>query len=60
MMVNSSTNINKTNNHLSPKESLNNDGQQFHQYQQNKQSPLTVVCFVDIGGTVNHHCLNFL
>ena len=30
MMVNSSININKT------KESLNNGGQQFHQYQQNK------------------------
>ena len=30
-MVNNSTNINKT------KESLNNDGQQFHQYQQNKR-----------------------
>ena len=40
-MVNNSTNINKTNNHLSPKESLNSDGQQFHQYPQNKQSPLT-------------------
>ena len=40
-MVNSSTNINKINNHLSPKESLNSNGQQFHQYQQNKQSPLT-------------------
>jgi hypothetical protein len=37
-MVNNSTNINKTNNHLSPKESLNSDGQQFHQYQQNQQS----------------------
>ena len=60
-MVNNSTNINKTNNNLSPKESfkqwwstippistkqtiishlkkaLNSDGQQFHQYQQNKQ-----------------------
>jgi hypothetical protein len=24
------------------KESLNSDGQQFHQYQQNKQSPLIV------------------
>jgi len=24
------------------KESLNNDGQQFHQYQQNEQSPLTI------------------
>ena len=35
------TNINKTNNHFSSKESLNSDGQQFHQYQQNKQSPLT-------------------
>ena len=40
-MVNYSTNISKTNNNLSPKESLNSDGQQFHQYQQNKQSPLT-------------------
>jgi hypothetical protein len=40
-MVNNSTNINNTNNHLSPKESLKSDGQQFYQYQQNKQSPLT-------------------
>ena len=40
-MVNNSTNINKTNNYLSPKESLNNDGQLFHQYQQNKQLLLT-------------------
>ena len=40
-MVNYSTSINKTNNHLSPKESLNSDGQLFYQYQQNKQSPLT-------------------
>ena len=31
-MVNNSTNINMTNNHLLPKESLNSDGQQFHQY----------------------------
>jgi hypothetical protein len=30
--------INKTNNHLSPKESLNSDGQPFYQYQQNQQS----------------------
>jgi hypothetical protein len=30
-------NFTKTNNNLSPKEGLNNDGQQFHQYQQNKQ-----------------------
>jgi len=29
-MVNNSTNINKTNNHISPKESLNSDGQQFY------------------------------
>jgi hypothetical protein len=40
-MVNNSTNINKTNNHLPPKESLNSDGQQSHQYQQNQQPPLT-------------------
>jgi GTP-sensing pleiotropic transcriptional regulator CodY len=32
MMVNNSTNINKT------KESLNSDGQQFHQYQQRKRN----------------------
>ena len=35
------TSINKTNNHLSPKESLYSDGPRLHQYQQNKQSPLT-------------------
>jgi hypothetical protein len=35
------TNISKANNHLSPKENLNSDSQLFHQYQQNKQSPLT-------------------
>jgi hypothetical protein len=40
-MDNNPTNINKTNNHLSPKESLNSDGQQFHQYQQNQQPTLT-------------------
>ena len=36
-MVNNSTNINKTNNNLSPKEILNSDGQQFYLNQQNKQ-----------------------
>jgi hypothetical protein len=36
-MVNNSTNINKTNNNLSPKEVLSSEGQQFHQYHQNKQ-----------------------
>ena len=40
-MVNNSTNINKRNNRISPKESLNSDGQQFYQYQQNVQSHLT-------------------
>ena len=30
-MVNNSTNINKTNNHFSPKESLNSDDQQNKQ-----------------------------
>jgi hypothetical protein len=47
-MVNNSTNINKVNNHLSPKESLNNDGQQFHQYQQSEQSPLTLLILVEL------------
>ena len=37
-MVNNSTNINKTSNNLSPKVSLNSEGQQFHQYQQNKNN----------------------
>jgi hypothetical protein len=37
-MVNISTNINKTNNHFSPKESCNSGGHQLHKYQQNKQS----------------------
>jgi hypothetical protein len=40
-MDNNSININKTNNPLSPKESLNSDDQQFYQYQQNEQSHLT-------------------
>ena len=40
-MVNHFTNISKANNHLSPKESLNSNGQPFHQYQQSKQPPLT-------------------
>jgi hypothetical protein len=57
-MVNNSTNIKKA------KESLNSDGQQFHQYQQNKRKFkqwLTIpLSFVDIGGIVDHHCLNFL
>ena len=33
--------INKVNNHLSPKESLNSDGQQLYQYQQSEQPPVT-------------------
>jgi hypothetical protein len=39
-MVNNPININKVNNHLSPKESLNSDGQQFYQYQQSEQPPV--------------------
>jgi hypothetical protein len=35
-MFNNSTNINKTNKYLSPKESLNSDVQQFYQYQQKR------------------------
>ena len=53
LIVSSSTNINKTSNHLSPqiiehKKIIGNPGQvqtidcqQFHQYQQNQQSPLS-------------------
>jgi hypothetical protein len=65
-------NINKTNNHLSPKESLNSDGPLFHQYQQSEQShlksklkqrwstipPISSKRFVDIGEIVDHQCLN--
>jgi hypothetical protein len=40
-MDNNYTDINKTNNHLTPKKSLNSDGQQLHWHQQHKQSPLT-------------------
>jgi hypothetical protein len=40
-MVINYTDIHKMNNHLTPKEGLNSDGQQLHQYQQNEQSPLT-------------------
>ena len=42
-MVNNSTNINKKNNPLSPKESLNSDGQQFSDCQpiSTKQ---TIIC----------------
>ena len=38
MMVNNSTNINKTNNNISPKRSLNSDCQQFYQNQQNNNN----------------------
>ena len=42
VMVNDSTNINKTNNHLSPKESFNSNGQRFiNQHQQSKQPLFT-------------------
>ena len=40
-MVNHAANIRKTNNHLSPKENLNSDGQQYRQYPQNKRAYLT-------------------
>jgi hypothetical protein len=62
-MVNNSININKVNNHLSPKESLNSDDQQLYQYQESEQPPVrwqVVVHFVDIDRIVDHHCLNFL
>jgi hypothetical protein len=41
VMINNSININKVNNHLSPKESLNSDDQQLYEYQQSEQPPVT-------------------
>ena len=41
-MVNNSTNINKTNNNLSPKESVNSDGQQFKNNNLSKESDSTI------------------
>jgi hypothetical protein len=65
-MVNNTININKT------KESLNSDGQQYHQYQQNKgkfkQRWSTIpsistkqkkVQTVMVNNIVDHRCLNF-
>jgi hypothetical protein len=51
-MVNNSSNTNK------PKESLNSDGQQFYQYQEELLTITvqTFFWFVDIGGIVDHHC----
>jgi hypothetical protein len=40
-MVINYTDINNMDNHLSPNESFNSDGQQLHKHQQNEQSPLT-------------------
>jgi hypothetical protein len=42
-MVNNSTNINKTNNNLSPKESLNSDGQHFINKTNNNRSPKEIL-----------------
>jgi hypothetical protein len=51
-MDNNYTDINKTNIHLSPKESLNSNGEQSHRE--------VIVCFVDVSVIVVHDCLNFL
>jgi phage anti-repressor protein len=62
-MVNNSININKT------KEGLISDGQQFHQYQQNKRKfnqwwsttpSISTKQKKDFRGVVDHHWLNFL
>jgi hypothetical protein len=42
-MVNNSTNITKTNNNLSPKESLSSDGQQFINKTNNNRSPKEIL-----------------
>ena len=52
-MVNNSTNINKPNNHLSTqiiKESLNGDGQQFHQYHQTNNHLSTQIIKESLNG----------
>jgi hypothetical protein len=76
-MVNHFTNINKTNNKqwwstiplISAKQTINSDGQQLHQYQQNEQQTVMVNNFTNInktnnnvyiGGIVVHHCLLFV
>jgi hypothetical protein len=41
--VNNSTNITKTNNNLSPKESLDSDGQQFINKTNNNRSPKEIL-----------------
>ena len=50
-MVNNPTNINTTNHHISPKEYLNSEDQQFHQYQQ--KSPLTWTHWVMVNNSTN-------
>jgi hypothetical protein len=50
-MVNYSTNINKTNIHLSPKESINSES--FFRWE-------VIVCLVDFGRIIDQHCLKFL
>ena len=42
--------------HLSWKESLNSDGQQFYQYQQNEQSPLISTHWIKINLVVMKNC----
>jgi hypothetical protein len=48
MTVNNSTNINKANSHLYDNIYINNDGQQFHQYQENEQSPCMTIFMINI------------
>jgi hypothetical protein len=58
-MVNNSTNINKVNNHLSPKESLNSDGQQFYQYGSQLELLETTIdnCVYSLFITYPHPCM---
>ena len=55
-MVINYNNINKTNNHLSPKERLNSDSQQFHQNQQ--ESPLTSTHWMMVNISTNINKMN--
>jgi hypothetical protein len=59
-MVIKSTNINKTNNHLSPKECLNSDGHQVHQYQQNNHLSSSQLNWNMVESGIKHHSQSFL
>jgi hypothetical protein len=61
VMGNNSTNINKTNNHLSTvmvnnSTNINKANNHLSTVMVNNSTNIKIVCFVDIGGIVDHHC----